>query len=91
MNIDLVAYGVCSEENGIFNLFQTVKKRIVKEFEVSWKAILHRVCPLVFDVSGEVFMDSANFVPSSKINEQMECSHNTETLILVTKYRVTAM
>ena len=53
--------------------------------------MLHRVRPLVFGVFGEVLMDSINFVPSSKINEQTECSHNVETLILVTKYRVTAM
>jgi hypothetical protein len=31
------------------------------------------------------------YIISSKINEQRECSQNVETLILVTKYVVTAM
>ena len=76
MNIELVACGVCSEANGIFNLFQMVKERIVKEFEISLKTTLRRVCSLVFGVSGEVLMDSANFVPPFTIKEQREFSQN---------------
>lgn len=75
VNNDLSVYRVCSEKNGFLTSF----KWLVKRFEVSWKAMLHRVCPLVFGVSGEVLMDSTNFVPSSKINEQRECSHDVET------------
>ena len=57
VNIDLVDYGVCSEENGFLTSF----KLLVKGFKVSWKAMLHRVCPLALGVSGEVIMDSTNF------------------------------
>jgi len=85
VSTDLVAHGVSTEANGIFNLFQMAKKRIVKEFEVSLKAMLHLMCPLVFVFSGEVLTNAANVVPSSKVNEQRECSQNVETFILVTK------
>jgi hypothetical protein len=91
VNIDLVACGVCSEANGISKLFQMVGTRIVNEFKVSLKAMLHRVCPFVFGVSGEVLMDSTNVVPFFKTNEKRECSQNVDTLILVTKCTVKAM
>ena len=71
--------------------FLTSFKLLVTEFEVSCKGMLHRVCPLALGVSEEVLMDSTNFVPSSKINEQRECSHNVETLILFRRYRVVEM